>query len=152
VIWHRAKRHGLSIEQQLSFTLDSYTTFIEGVIGEGFPRVLVLSAPLPTISDSPGEWGKVGNLRAEVTATRAERTNLTLHFNDEMRKRCEPIDAIFVDVTSDQLEPASGVIHPRFMRPNARNHHLADGPYSRLISRELSRIWPTPTARESSAA
>lgn len=45
LIWHRSERLGLSVEEQLAFTLNSYTTFISRVIGEGFSRVLVLSVP-----------------------------------------------------------------------------------------------------------
>jgi hypothetical protein len=146
LIWLRAERHGLSIEQQLSATLDSYTTFIEGVIDRGFARVLVLSVPLPTISDSPSEWGYVAKQRAEVSASRAERTQLTLRFNAELRKRCDGIGAVFVDATSEQLDPLSGVIDARFLRDNSRDHHLATDPYSELIGRELARIGSSPAA------
>jgi hypothetical protein len=148
VIWHRAARRGLSIDGQLAYTLDSYATFIENVIGMGFERVIILSAPLPTIGDMQSEWGgSVASLRTEVTATKSERTGLTLRFNNGLRERCESIGATFVDVTTGHLDPSTGEIDPRFVRETRRNHHLADEPYARLIAAELSQLWKEPLPR-----
>ncbi len=150
VIWHRAQRHGLSIDEQLTSTLDSYATFIESVIGMGFERVIVLSVPLPTIGDLQSEWGgDVANLRTEVTATKAERTGLTLRFNSGLRERCESIGAVFVDITTGHLDPATGLLDPRFLRATHANHHLATEPYAQLVSGELSRLWADPSPRRS---
>ena len=147
LIWHRAQRKGLSVDEQLATTLDSYGSFIERVAGMGFARVTVLSVPLPTISDLRSEWtGQVANQRRQVTATKAERTALTLRFNLELAERCASLGVMFVDVTSGQLDPSTGLIDPGFLRKNNRNHHLAQGPYSRLISEELARAWRKPTA------
>jgi len=148
LIWHRAERLKLSVDEQLAFTLNSYTAFIARVVAEGFSRVLVLSAPLPTISDSPSTWGDIANLRAEVTASKAERTNLTQRFNADLRKRCDTIGAVFVDVTSGHLDPLTGLVDTRFLRDNPRNHHLARDPYNKLVSRELCRLWSSQGARD----
>jgi hypothetical protein len=145
LIWHRAQRKGLSVDEQLANTLDSYGSFIEQVAGMGFARVTVLSVPLPTISDLRSEWtGEVANLRREVTATKAERTALTLRFNRDLAQRCASLGVMFVDVTSGQLDPSTGLIDPGFLRKNNRNHHLAQGPYSRLISAQLVAAWRKP--------
>ena len=142
LIWHRANRHGLTIEEQLAHTLDSYSKFIEMVSGMGFRRVIVLSVPLPTIRDLPSEWGgRVANLRKEVTATQVDRTNLTLRFNAELSERCNAIGATFVDVTTGHFDPTTGLVDPRFLRKSNLNHHLKYGPYARLISSELSQLW-----------
>jgi hypothetical protein len=138
LIWNRAERHGLSVDQQLCLTLDSYTMFIQRVIEEG-RWVLVLSAPLPAINDSPHKLGPA-KLRAQAASMR-QRTELTLRFNAQLRERCDGVGAVFIEVTSGQLDPATGLIHPRFLRNNADDNHLARGPYSELISRELSRTW-----------
>jgi hypothetical protein len=141
VIWHRAQRHGLSIDEQLAHTLDSYTAFIGRVVDLGFRRTIVLSAPLPTIGDYQSEWGEVANLRAEVTATQAERTNLTLRFNEQLRERCDAIGVTFVDVTTGHYDPSTRLIDRRFLRTTYQDHHLADRPYARLISGELRKVW-----------
>ncbi len=142
VIWYRAERYGIAIVEQLEKTLDSYSAFIESVAAMGFRRVIVLSAPLPTIGDSPSEWGEVANLRQAVATKRVDRTKLTLRFNALLRERCAAIGAEFVDATSEQLDPRTGVIDARFLRPTHHDHHLADAPYAQLISGELRRIWP----------
>jgi hypothetical protein len=83
LIWRRADRFGLSVEEQLEQTLDSYARFITTVADRRFARVIVLSVPLPTIRDYPSALGEVANLRKTVTASQAERTQLTLRFNAE---------------------------------------------------------------------
>ncbi len=140
VIWYRAQRHGLSVEEQFTQTISSYKTFISEVVGMGFRRTIVLSVPLPTISDDGAKWGKVARLRESVTATQAERTDLTVRFNTELDERCGTIGASFLDVTSGHMDPATGLVAPRFVR-ESDDHHLADRPYAELISRELAALW-----------
>ena len=141
VIWYRAERHGISISEQLEMTLDSYAAFIESIGEMSFRRVTVLSAPLPTIGDSPTEWGEVANLRKAVTTKQVDRTNLTLEFNDRLRERCSAIGVEFVDVTSMQLDPLTGIVDRKLLRPTYHDHHLADEPYARLIADELGKAW-----------
>jgi hypothetical protein len=141
LIWHRAQRIGLSVEEQLNLTLSSYTGMIDRIVRQGFSRVLVLSAPLPAIRDSTIAEGRIARLRSQVKVSRLERTELTQRFNRELERRCHEIGAVFVDVTSAQLDPRTGVIDPRFVRENPGNIHLARGPYSKLISDQLQRLF-----------
>ena len=134
LIWHRAQRLGLSVDEQLDLTLSSYTGMIDRIVGQGFTRVLVLSAPLPAITDSTIAEGRIARIRSQVKASRLERTELTQRFNRKLERRCCEIGAVFVDVTSGQVDPRTGVIHHRFVRDNPRNIHLTRGPYSELIS------------------
>jgi hypothetical protein len=143
VIWHRAERHGLSVEEQMTHTLDSYVGFIETIAVIGFHRVIVLSIPLPTIGDNPAEWGEIANLRQEVAASQADRTSLTLRFNKDLHRRCDDIGVVFVDVTSGHLDSRTELIDAQFLQPASQDHHLADAPYARLISKELSGLWPS---------
>jgi hypothetical protein len=146
VIWHRAQRHGLTVDEQLTYTLDSYTTFIETITKMGFRRVIVLSIPLPTIGDLRSGWeGWVASARKEVEATKVERTELTLRYNAEMQRRCNSLGATFVDVTTGHLDPDTGLVDERFLRATNLNHHLAKAPYRQLISDELRRLWMTPS-------
>ena len=141
VIWRRAEREGLSVEQQLQRTLDAYETFIEQVLTMGFAGVTVMSVPLPTIDD-PSEWrGHVANARREVKATQLERTQLTLRYNQELARRCARVGVAFVDVTSEQMDPATGLVHSRFIRPTKYDHHLAYLPFAELITRRLADRW-----------
>jgi hypothetical protein len=142
LIWQRAQRLGLDVSEQLVLTLDAYTAFIERVVQQGFTRVLVLSAPPPTISDYPeGGLGSVAALRSEVTASIGERTELTLRFNQELEARCVALGVTFVDATTPCIDEATGTVRPRFVRANSQNHHLVRGPYSQLVSERLSEVW-----------
>jgi hypothetical protein len=143
LIWHRARRLGLGVTEQLTLTLDAYAAFIGRVVDDGFARVMVLSAPPPTISDYPeGKLGPVARLRSDVTASLIDRTDLTLRFNQELSERCAAVGATFVDVTTRCIDGETGVIRPEFVRANSSNHHLARAPYSQLISESLFPIWP----------
>ena len=71
LIWRRADRHGLSVEDQLAQTLDSYAGFIERVLGGRFRRVIVVSVPLQTIEHYPSALGDVATLRKTVTSLAA---------------------------------------------------------------------------------
>lgn len=141
LIWHRAARRGLSVEEQLTWTIDSYATFIARVRDQGFAEVIVLSVPLPTISDDSEEWGEIASLRSAVTASQAERTDLTLRFNAALAERCRALGVTFIDVTSAQLDPATGLIARGFLRETHLDHHLADEPYAALVSAQLAGHW-----------
>ncbi len=140
VIWRRAEREGLSVEEQLQRTLDSYQTFIEQVLAMGFAGVTVMSVPLPTIDD-PSRWaGHVANARREVKASQLERTRLTLRYNEELARRCASIGVAFADVSSEQLDRDTGLIRSRFMPPTRIDHHLAVTPFAELIARTLTGL------------
>jgi hypothetical protein len=139
VIWHRAQRHGLSIDEQLGATLDSYLAFLQLLIKLEFREVIVLSAPAPTIPDDRRAWGAVANLRSEISTTQRERTDLTLRFNSELQGRCRTTGASFVDVTTGHVDRHTGLVASAFRRGADEDHHLATRPYSALIAGELSR-------------
>ncbi|HME04301.1 MAG TPA: hypothetical protein VKG38_14865 [Solirubrobacteraceae bacterium] len=142
LIWHRAARRGLTVDEQLELTMDAYQTFIASIVERGFSRVVVLSAPPPTIDDEQTRpEGSVADLRRSVTASKAERTELTLRFNRELRRRCETVGAVFVDVTTGTINSESGLLQARFRRAAVVNAHLAREPYSALIERQLSGVF-----------
>ena len=138
VIWHRARRLDLPVEEQLAQTIDAYAAFIERVAEMGLASVTVMSAPLPTIGDDPGSWGEIANMRRTVTVPQTERTALTLRFNAALAERCAGLGIPFVDVTTGHYDAATGLIDNRFVRDTHDDHHLADAPFARLIARELA--------------
>ena len=140
LIWQRAERHGLSVDEQLTQTLDAYQAFITNLVQAGFKEVIVLSPPLPTIDDDAKKIGKVARERISIAATQRERTQLTLRFTSELRARCALVGVTFLDVTSAQLDESSGLIRSDYLHRNPRNHHLADDAYSRLIAGQLQTV------------
>jgi hypothetical protein len=141
LIWRRAQRLGVTVEEQLEQTLDTYASFIASVADMGFKRVVVISAPLPTIGDDPSRWGEIATLRRTVTSTQSERSELTTRFNAGLRERCEALGVPFVDATTGHRDPRTGLVEDSFLRDSHQDHHLADGPYARLIAREMRDLW-----------
>lgn len=133
VIWHRAQRHGLSIDEQLETTLNSYVAFLRAIKEASFASLSVLSAPLPTITDDSSVRGEVANLRRHVTATQRQRTGLTRRFNERLRRRVAGEGVGFIDATSGQLDARTEVIDRRLIRDGG-DHHLRDEPYAALIA------------------
>ena len=110
VIWHRAQRHGIGIDEQLEQTLDNYEQILTFTRDLGFASVMVMAVPLPTITDYPSMWAEIANLRKEVTASQHERTDLTIRFNEHLRERCARLGLVFVDSAGDQLDPGTQLV------------------------------------------
>jgi hypothetical protein len=142
LIWQRAELHGISVDEQLTQTLDAYEAFITDLVQSGFKEVIVLSPPLPTIDDETKKIGisKVARERISIAATQRERTQLTLRFTTELRELCARIGVTFLDVTSAQLDESSGLIRSDYLHHNPRDHHLASEPYSQLIAHQLQTV------------
>jgi hypothetical protein len=140
VIWHKAARDRLSIDEQLMRTLDSYCEFIRQVVARDLGHVIVMSAPLPTIANYRQDWGSIAHLRSKIAASQAERTDLTREFNAELGRRSAGLGVWYADTTQQQLDPQTGLIRAEFVGTNERDHHLARRPYAAVIETALSRI------------
>lgn len=139
LIWHRAQRDGACIDQQLTAALDNYLAFLRWIKQRAFASLSVLSVPLPTIEDyscyltAPGD---IANARKEVTATQRERTELTIRFNQGLCERAAAEDIAFLDATSRQVDPSTGLIDRALAREDL-DHHLRDDRYAELIAAAL---------------
>ena len=136
VLWHHARERGLDVQDLFQVAVDGYSELIRRTIAMGFRRVLVVSPPLPTMGDSE----RPRNPRGSVDATQQERTQLILQFNAAIETRCRELGAIFVDVTTEQLDPNTGLIARRFVREDTRNNHLAVEPYRELVAGKLAAL------------
>jgi hypothetical protein len=137
VIWYYARERGVDAQDLLRDAVEGYGELIRQTIARGFRRVLVVSPPLPTMGDSE----RPANFRGSVEATQLERTRAVLEFNAAIERRCRELGAEFVDVTSEQLDPDTGLIARRFVREdNKRNHHLALEPYRDVVARKLAAL------------
>jgi hypothetical protein len=134
VIWHRAEKHGVSVESQLIRSLTAYGGLLERNAGRH--RTLVLSAPLPTIRDGQ-DWGTIANLRRDVRASQRSRTELTLEYNSRLEVLCREVGARFLDVTTATLDPGTGLIATEFNHPDPMEHHLHPQRYAELVAAVL---------------
>lgn len=140
VIWHRAKKYGVSIEEQLEFSIKNYCAFLAKVKAMGFGHIYVLSAPLPTIADDT-KWGEVANARREIAASQQKRTDLTWKYNLILEEKCLELGINFLDVTTQQLNKNTGVIADIFLNTEPLDHHLNPKAYAELI---VTKIMQAP--------
>ncbi len=139
VIWYRAQKYGVSMEEQLSYSLVAYTELIARNVASHTRPPVVLSAPPPTIRD--GEvLGEVAGARREVTANQRERTDLTFEYNERLAAACEAIGARYLDVTTATIDPATRLVHDRFRHPDAADIHLHPRRYTALIATALADL------------
>lgn len=123
VIWYRAQKYGEGVEKQMLEAVDAYCAFLDEVRSNYHHSVIVTGATVPTIRDHT-DWGEVAHLRREVTASLAERTALTLAFNNELQQRCADRKILYLDLTDTLLDPLTGVVADRFRNPDPADHHL----------------------------
>ena len=111
---------------------------------QGF-RVLVLSVPLPTIRDGQ-DWGDIATARREIAASQADRTSLTLEYNERLDAACSTIGATFLEVTTPTLDPRTGLLRPEYYNESPTNHHLSFNRHAQLVAPAIaSALSAAPT-------
>lgn len=123
VIWRRAQTYGTDVVQQMEASVLAYFDFVDEILAAGRERVLLAGTVLPTVLEGT-DFGEVANLRREVTAPLAERTKLTLAFNQALREGAKARSLPYFDITDDTLDPATGIIRAEFRNPRPHDHHL----------------------------
>jgi hypothetical protein len=129
VIWYRAQKHGRDVSEMFEQALENYQQLINRVAARH--RTIVVSTPLPTISDS-APLGEVANLRKEIGATQIERTRLTLEFNRAIHSYCEANNIAFIDLDSASLGK-KGLVDPRLLNADPTDHHYDPDAYAGLL-------------------
>lgn len=138
-IWYRAEKHGISINEQMKIAIKNYGSLINHAINVAGNNVIVTSAVLPTIKDNQS-FGEVANLRKEVKQTIKRRTELSLSFNQSLKKLVEEKGISFLEMDDDLLNKNTGVINSDFLHPDPLDHHLNPGPLSKIIYPKLIRL------------
>nr|WP_321410883.1 hypothetical protein [uncultured Carboxylicivirga sp.] len=134
VIWYRAQKYNESVSSQLYESIDHYINFINNLITKGFRKIILVSAPLPTIKDNQ-DWGEIANLRKEISATQIDRTKLTIQYNLLLEKCCKEIGIRFINLDNHLLNPDTGIIKDKFLNKDKLNHHLDIKEYSALLQK-----------------
>lgn len=123
VIWYRAEKYGMSVDEQLIKSLTHYTEFLKGLQKNGYNQIIVCTPHPPTIKDGL-DWGKVAHMRRSVTATQRERTDLTFRFNFALRKFCSETGMYLLDTENDFINPLTQLVNDKYKNRNIRDHHL----------------------------
>jgi len=142
VIWYRAAKYGVSVEAELEASVAALFGFVDANRAAGRSRWVVTGAVPPTIGDGQS-WGEVANARREVTASLAERTELTLRYNAMLAAAAAARGIAYVEITRDVLDPATGVVDPAFLNPDPTDHHLHPEKAARLWADRLAPVLAT---------
>jgi hypothetical protein len=132
VIWYYAEKYSVSVKEQLKRSIDNYVKFVRELQDMGFKSIIAVSAPLPTICDGQ-DWGEVANARREVKASQKERTDLTLTYNQLLKKRCKGLGIVFLDTTGQLYDEDTGLIKSCFLNEDRVDHHLNNKRYADII-------------------
>jgi hypothetical protein len=138
VIWSRAQRLQVPVEQMLADALQNYFDLIEEV--RQTHEVVCISAPLPTIADEQ-DWGEVAAARKSVTASQLARTRLTLTLNERVQAHCRQVGVDCIALDQESLG-ANGLVAPSLLNPDPLDHHYDLAAYVRLLLPHLRRVLP----------
>lgn len=133
VIWYRAEKYQVSVSEMLQSALTSYQEFLRLLKDER--RVVCLSAPLPTITDGR-DWGEVANARKNVRASQAQRTTLTIRFNEGMRSFCAKNGIGYLDFDGESIGK-DGLVDAKLLNSNPLDHHYEPRAYMEMMIPKL---------------
>ena len=137
-LWIVADKRGEPIDVALDRAVGRYLAFLERVHAEH--RLIVLAATLPTLSDASGiEDAAVARHRSQVTATKAQRTALTMDFNRRVGEWCAARGVPHLDTAAEALG-SDGLVRESWTVRGAHDHHYARRPYARALVRMLGPL------------
>ncbi|MDO9106915.1 MAG: sulfotransferase family 2 domain-containing protein [Methylovulum sp.] len=133
VIWFRAEKDAVQVQQAAQRAVDNYCRLIESARLKA--EVVVVSTPLPTLPDGSTE-GAIAKARAEVTATQQQRTELTCWFNAQIKNWCEAKSISYVSL-DDLSKGDDGLVSPALRHANPRDHHYNPKQYRKLLKENM---------------
>jgi lysophospholipase L1-like esterase len=136
VIWYRAQKHEVNIEDAFARCIENYGNFIQRCAGK--EKTIVISTPLPTIKDDQ-DWGDIANARREVNANQRARTEMTLRFNKEIKTLAKKLGALYLDLDSQSIGPDS-LVAPFLLNADKNNHHYQEDVYLNIVMEHLEPI------------
>ena len=142
LIWHRAERLDLDVDDQLQASFESYTNFLESLRNQGRDTIVVAAIPPPTILDGQ-TWGEVAiarsNARIEVTASLVDRTMLTCRYNAMLREWTAAKGYLYLDYESEILDEETGLVRNRLRHQDGADHHLDPAQFAPIVATLLRR-------------
>lgn len=137
VIWYRAKKYKLSIDEQFNYSFQNYMNFLKWVKEQGFKSTIISSVPLSTIANDRN-WGAITKIRSQIKAPLRERTDLTIKHNRLIRYHCKENNWLFLDYEKDIIDLNSLTISPRFRHSNPLDHHLNEERVAPILKQKLA--------------
>tara|TARA_B110000467_G_C18128209_1_gene371799 strand:- start:89 stop:745 length:657 start_codon:yes stop_codon:yes gene_type:complete len=141
VIWVRAKRYNISIDEQLNNSVGNLFKFIEEEVLPFFKaeQVILLGSVLPTIKDNTAKEFLKG-ARSEVENSQQERTELTLRYNQLLLENAQQKGYHYVDISTETTDPNTALVAEAFLSENANDHHLSNELSHHLWNQKITGI------------
>ena len=137
LLWYQADKYEISINDMLQRCIENYKSFIRNCSGK--LGAVVVSAPLPTIKDNQ-DWGDVATARKDVKSSQHERTELTLRFNQAVKKFCIEHSIHFIDLDPESVGE-NGLVSDKLLNADPNDHHYNTCYYSSLLKPHLAQIF-----------
>lgn len=140
VIWYRVKKYDENPANMINLAVSNYIQFIERIKNRDHVRkIIILSAPLPTILDNRDLIGTIG-ARKEITASLYHRVSMTIYFNLCIQKNVENHDFIqYVNLDLDLISEF-GTVGEKYLNPDPKNHHYFVKNYVELLKNRLGNL------------
>jgi hypothetical protein len=139
LLWHQQEKLGRPLEKQLATSFATYTGFLDGLLDEGRGNLVVAAVPLPAVFDDDETVEDLPEYR-RVSASLADRTELTRRYNRMLRRWTADRGVGFLDFERDLLDPERGVIRDEFRRRHRQELHLRWDLFSPILARRLAEI------------
>jgi hypothetical protein len=126
VIWVRAKRYNISIDEQIECCINNLFTFVKNILIENSnyknEDIIISGAILPTIRDSTDKK-YLNGARSEVNISQIERTLKTLEYNNLLKDNCDKNGYKYIEITNYIIDDY-GIVKNEYLNKNDNDHHL----------------------------
>jgi hypothetical protein len=141
VMWFRANKHNISIDDQLSLSTTNLFNFVREELLPLFDasKIIINGSVFPVIVDNNNRKFLCGARKA-VTASIVERTDLTIRYNQILKTGAAENGYNYMDINKHVVDPTTNTVKPEFRRANAHNHHLSFSATCGFWLTELSNI------------
>jgi hypothetical protein len=129
VIWVRAKRYNITVDEQINESICNLFNFIQKEIinnNKYKPRdIIIAGSILPTIRDNVDKK-MLGGARSEVDVSQKIRTIKTLEYNNILKMKCNECGYQYIDITNYILDRNENIVNSIFLNKNPHDHHLCN--------------------------
>jgi hypothetical protein len=138
LIWAKAESSGRDRFDVMAESVNSYVTFVNKVLMTN-KSVVIVSAPLPTLSDSSVIPNYV-SIRGSISCSQKERTEMTLLFNKKLKRYCDDCGVHYLDLDGASLDPATGLVNPMLVNSSGLDHHYIEDYYAKIINSKWNEL------------
>ena len=148
LIWVRAKRMGISVDEQIELSLTNLFQFIENTLNSpnnNYKKsdIIVAGSILPVIEDNTALEHLNGG-RAEADVSQELRTEKTLEYNKKLQAICIERGYNYIDITDDTMGK-NGLIDIYYTRKENEfygdlDHHLDCNKTNMLWQQKIEKV------------